>query len=91
VIERSLICCDTEEFSVDKTWLAEIADTKTTLNRTGSVVAKSEKERIEVALAETMGRVSGPFGAATRLSLPHSTLESKIRSLGINKYKFKVA
>jgi formate hydrogenlyase transcriptional activator len=52
-------------------------------------LAKSEKERIEAALAETRGRVSGPSGAATKLSLPHSTLESKIKSLGINKYSFK--
>ena len=92
VIERSLICCDTEEFSVDENWLAEIAGTATTLSRTAPVgPATSEKERIEAALAETRGRVSGPGGAAAKLCLPHSTLESKIRSLGINKYSFKVA
>jgi DNA-binding NtrC family response regulator len=92
VIERSLICCDTEEFSVDENWLAEIAGTATTLSRTAAVgPATSEKERIEAALAETRGRVYGPAGAAAKLCLPHSTLESKIRSLGINKYSFKIA
>jgi DNA-binding NtrC family response regulator len=92
VIERSLICCDTEEFSVDENWLAEIAGTATTLSRTAPVgPATSEKERIEAALAQTRGRVSGPGGAAAKLCLPHSTLESKIRSLGINKYSFKIA
>jgi transcriptional regulator with GAF, ATPase, and Fis domain len=48
-----------------------------------------EKERIEAALAETKGRVSGPWGAAARLGIPPSTLNSKIRSLKINAYRFK--
>jgi DNA-binding NtrC family response regulator len=46
---------------------------------------------IEEALAETGGRVSGPSGAAAKLALPSTTLESKIRSLKINKYRFKTA
>jgi hypothetical protein len=33
--------------------------------------------------------VSGPFGAAARLGLPPSTLDSKIRSLKIRKSRFK--
>jgi formate hydrogenlyase transcriptional activator len=33
--------------------------------------------------------VSGPSGAAAKLGLPPSTLESKIRSLKINKHRFK--
>jgi transcriptional regulator with GAF, ATPase, and Fis domain len=48
-----------------------------------------EKEMIETALAESRGRVSGPVGAAAKLGLPPSTLESKIRSLKINKHRFK--
>ncbi|HMD49083.1 MAG TPA: helix-turn-helix domain-containing protein, partial [Bryobacteraceae bacterium] len=48
-----------------------------------------EKEVIESALEATAGRISGPSGAAARLGMPASTLESKIRSLRINKYKFK--
>jgi hypothetical protein len=48
------------------------------------------KEVIEAALAETGGRVSGPSGAAVRLGIPPSTLETKIRSLKINKYRFKI-
>jgi hypothetical protein len=50
-----------------------------------------EKEMIEVALAQSRGRVSGPTGAAAKLSIPPSTLESKIRSLKINKHRFKHA
>jgi DNA-binding NtrC family response regulator len=48
-----------------------------------------ERELIEKALAATEGRVSGPLGAAAQLSMPASTLESKIRSLKINKYRYK--
>lgn len=48
-----------------------------------------EKKLIEAALAETYGRVSGLRGAALKLDLPASTLESKIRSLRINKHRFK--
>jgi formate hydrogenlyase transcriptional activator len=53
--------------------------------------AAQEKQAIETALAATEGRVSGPSGAATQLGMPASTLESKIRSLKINKYRFKNA
>jgi formate hydrogenlyase transcriptional activator len=48
-----------------------------------------ERKMIDAALAETRGRVSGPTGAAAKLGIPPSTLESKIRSLNINKYSFK--
>ena len=42
-------------------------------------------------LAATRGRVSGPSGAAAKLGIPPSTLDSKIRSLKINKHRFKPA
>ena len=48
-----------------------------------------ERELIEAALAQTKGKVSGSSGAAAKLGIPASTLESKIRSLKINKYRFK--
>jgi len=48
-----------------------------------------ERQSIEQALAETRGRVSGPSGAAARLGLPASTIESRIRRLGIDKFRFK--
>jgi len=90
VIERSLIVCESDPFSVDPSWLS--LEPSTGLKFTPSVARRSvrqEKEEIEEALAATEGRVSGPFGAATRLGMPASTLESKIRSLKINKYRFK--
>jgi formate hydrogenlyase transcriptional activator len=55
----------------------------------GKKSAAQEREVIEMALAATAGRVSGPSGAAAQLSMPASTLESKIRSLKINKFRFK--
>jgi formate hydrogenlyase transcriptional activator len=46
---------------------------------------------IEDALEEAAGRVHGPRGAAARLGIPASTLESKIRRLRINKYRFRLS
>ncbi|MGH9442732.1 MAG: sigma 54-interacting transcriptional regulator [Thermoanaerobaculia bacterium] len=48
-----------------------------------------EKRMIEAMLAQTRGRVSGPSGAAARLQIPSTTLESKIRKLRIDKYRFR--
>jgi formate hydrogenlyase transcriptional activator len=48
-----------------------------------------QKEMIEATLAESQGRVSGPAGAAVKLGIPSSTLESKIKALKIKKNRFK--
>ena len=48
-----------------------------------------QKARIEAALKDTRGRIAGPDGAAARLGIPASTLESRIRTLKINKYLFR--
>jgi transcriptional regulator with GAF, ATPase, and Fis domain len=92
VIERSVIMCDTENFSVDKTWLAQhrlATESKSPLDLSEKLAAQ-EKEMIEAALRESAGRVFGPSGAATKLGIARSTLESKIRSLKISKNSFKV-
>jgi formate hydrogenlyase transcriptional activator len=91
VIERSVIVCDTENFSIDESWLswqplASEPKSRTELTRK---LASQEKEMIEAALRESGGRVSGPSGAAVKLGIPGSTLDSKIRSLKINKNRFK--
>jgi formate hydrogenlyase transcriptional activator len=91
VIERSVIMCETENFSVDKTWLAQqplATEPKIPLELPGKLAAQ-EKEMIEAALRESAGRVFGPSGAATKLGIARSTLESKIRSLKISKNSFK--
>jgi len=92
VIERSLIFCETETFSVDESWLARQGPpTEPTVRPLSHRLATDEKALIEDVLAETHGRVSGPAGAAVKLGLPASTLESKIRALKINKHQFKLA
>jgi PAS domain S-box-containing protein len=93
VIERSVIVCDTENFSVDASWLSRqplASDPKTQLELARKPAAK-EKEIIQAALSESGGRVYGPSGAAAKLGMPRSTLESKIRSLKIDKNLFKTA
>jgi transcriptional regulator with PAS, ATPase and Fis domain len=93
VIERSIIVCETETFSVDESWLW-----RQTLpaQPTGKLelrhrVADQERETIEAALTESRGRVFGPAGAAARLGLARSTLESKIKTLKIDKNRFKIS
>jgi DNA-binding NtrC family response regulator len=54
-----------------------------------STLAGHEKAIIEDALRASGGRVFGPSGAAARLGIARSTLESKIRALGINKNRFR--
>jgi formate hydrogenlyase transcriptional activator len=90
VIERSVIVCDTESFSVDESWLVrESRQTQPTSQPLSDKLMTQEQEMIEAALAESRGRVSGPLGAAAKLGIPPTTLESKIRSLKINKHRFK--
>jgi PAS domain S-box-containing protein len=97
IIERSAIVCDTENLSVDESWLSRrqalVAELKPELDlaRQSRQLAAKQKEMIEAALRESGGRVSGPAGAASRLGIPGSTLESKIKSLRINKNRFKSA
>jgi formate hydrogenlyase transcriptional activator len=91
VIERSVIVCETETFSVDESWLSRepIASGPTSQLELSQKLAAHEKEMIEAVLSESRGRVFGPSGAAARLGMPRSTLESKIRSLKINKNRFR--
>jgi formate hydrogenlyase transcriptional activator len=91
VIERSVIVCDTENFSVDESWLSRqpVASEPKTQAELPRKLAAQEKEMIEAALRESRGRVSGSSGAAAKLGIPGPTLESKIRSLKINKNHFK--
>ena len=91
VIERSVIMCETENFSVDKTWLPRqpLASECQSQSDLSQKLAAKEKEMIESALRESEGRVFGPSGAAAKLGISRSTVESKIRSLRINKKRFK--
>jgi transcriptional regulator with GAF, ATPase, and Fis domain len=89
VIERSVIVSDTAEFIVDKSWLSAVPQIDSRLGLS-STLAVHEKAIIEDVLRACGGRVFGPSGAAVRLGIPRSTLESKIRALKINKSRFRI-
>ena len=91
VIERSVIVCESENFSVDESWLSR-RPSPTGQHAELGVLKKlpsQEKALIEAALRESGGQVYGPSGAAAKLGIPRSTLESKIRTLKIEKHRFK--
>ena len=93
VIERSVIVCETKTFSVDESWLSRrpsATEPKVQFYFSEKLAAQ-EKEIIEAALRETKGRVFGPSGAAAKLGMPGTTLDSKIKSLKISKNRFKTA
>jgi PAS domain S-box-containing protein len=91
VIERAVIVADKDTISIDEQWLSgsrrptRVAPTTSA----ASTLATHEKDAIEAALRESKGRVAGPFGAAARLGVPSSTLESKIKALNIDKRRFR--
>jgi formate hydrogenlyase transcriptional activator len=90
VIERAVILSDQDTFAVDETWLkrkeSPLPDLATPLS---GALLQQEREIIEAALAASRGRVAGPAGAAAKLGVPARTLDSKIKRLGIDKYRFK--
>jgi PAS domain S-box-containing protein len=90
VIERSIVLCEGETFTVDESWLSvSCSEPDRAPRMLLRIPAAEEKKTIEAALAEAQGRVSGPTGAAVMLGIPATTLDSKIRALGINKHRFK--
>jgi len=92
VIERSVILNSDEVFAVDESWLSK-QPARLRPQVASPPPAKgdprTEREFIEAALAASRGRVSGSSGAAARLSVPPSTLEHRIKALGIDKAQFK--
>ena len=92
VIERSLIVNESENFTVDVSWLVRgTHDPQAATKLLSEKLRTQEKTMIEAALAESGGRVAGPSGAASKLGIPVSTLESKIKSLKIAKHRFKLS
>jgi PAS domain S-box-containing protein len=94
VIERTVILCSSEVFSVDESWLSKRSSGAASRVQTPAPLKveadpRSEREIIEAALAESRGRVSGPSGAAARLGLPPSSLDHRIKALKIDKTRFK--
>jgi formate hydrogenlyase transcriptional activator len=90
IVERGLIGSEAETLVVHGGWLADPAGAPpVTAAERPHTLADREREAIESALAASQGRVAGPFGAAKRLGIPATTLESKIKSLGLDKRRFK--
>jgi transcriptional regulator with GAF, ATPase, and Fis domain len=97
VVERAVVLCDGDIFCVDPSWLAPASSSLTSPNPTTQTIpfvadlAERERTMIENALREAEGLISGPTGAAAKLGIPRQTLESKIRKLGIKRYRFKAS
>jgi len=90
VIERAVIVCDSDTLSIDARWLSgRPLGTEPVASLSTGTLAAHETDAIEAALTHSKGRVAGPFGAAGRLGVPASTLESKIKALQIDKRRFK--
>jgi formate hydrogenlyase transcriptional activator len=90
VIERAVIIADSDTLVIDDRWLSgqPVKPRPTATAEPGALTAH-EKDSIEAALMKSKGRVSGPFGAAAKLGVPASTLESKIKAWNIDKRRFK--
>ena len=86
VIERGVILCDSDTFSVEEAWLRPEPQNDPGLRPS---LSNQEREMIEAALAHTHGQVAGPHGAAAKLGVPRTTLESKIKSFHIDKNRYR--
>jgi formate hydrogenlyase transcriptional activator len=85
VVERAVITAKQGTLSIGKDALGASAPP-------GDIdghLRSEEREAIEAALRTCGGRISGANGAAKKLGLAASTLEFRIKRLGIDKFKFK--
>ena len=88
VIERCVILADSEVLRVEPGMLMQESQLHTTAP-IATAFGSDRKAQIEAVLRETRGKVYGANGAAARLGLPATTLDSQLRALGINKHQFK--
>src|SRR3989441_1048204 len=92
VIERAVILSDADVFRADSSWLTPTpADGVVPAGSLTADLAQREKAIIEDALRDAHGVIGGATGAAAKLGLPRQTLESRMRKLGIDRYRFKTA
>jgi formate hydrogenlyase transcriptional activator len=97
IVERAVLLCDGDTFSVDESWLRQAspqadsahAAASSPMRGLGRIDSDQERSMIETALKASNGRISGPSGAAAKLGIPRQTLESKMSSLGISKSRFQ--
>jgi formate hydrogenlyase transcriptional activator len=89
IVERSVILCSGDTFWIETAWLVSVQPRRPELaGPLLDTLQNQERKMIETALAESKGKVAGPEGAAAKLGIPRSTLDTKIRQLGIDKHKF---
>ena len=89
VIEHSAILSDGAFLSVPPVLLSTRLIPGPTSSSLSHAMECNERRLIEQALQDSNGRVFGPTGAATRLGISSSTLESKIKRLQINKHQYR--
>jgi formate hydrogenlyase transcriptional activator len=89
IVEHSAILCDDPVLRVPPMLLVEKRPSVGFSSKLGDALHGNERHMIEQALEETQGRVSGPEGAAARLCVPASTLESKIKRFNIDKLRYR--
>ena len=89
IVERSVILSSGDTFWIEKAWLASQEAARQELSGPlPDTLQNQERRIIETALAESKGKVAGPEGAAAKLGIPRSTLDTKIKQLGIKKHRF---
>jgi PAS domain S-box-containing protein len=89
IVERSVILCSGDTFWIEKAWLAKVQPPRQeSAGPLPDTLQNQEREIIETALAESKGKVAGSEGAAAKLGIPRSTLDSKIKQLRIKKDRF---
>jgi PAS domain S-box-containing protein len=89
IVERSVILCSGDTFWIEKAWLTGVQPPRQELaGPLPDTLQNQERKIIETALAESKGKVAGPEGAAAKLGIPRSTLDSKIKQLRIKKHRF---
>jgi len=82
LIERSVILT---QGTVLRVAMPEAAGLIASGGRSREVARSAERERILRALREAKGVVGGPRGAAALLGLKRTTLQSRMKKLGINR------
>jgi formate hydrogenlyase transcriptional activator len=86
VIERAVILSRNGALRVEP----DVLPGATVVGGVNERLQTQEREAIESALRSSRGRISGPNGAAKALGLAPSTLEFRIKRLGIDKFRFRV-
>jgi formate hydrogenlyase transcriptional activator len=89
IVERAVILCTGDTFSVEQAWLSNQPATRPESGALATILQNHEKELIERALAESNGKVAGPNGAAAKLGVPRTTLDARIRQLDIKRHTIR--